>query len=43
MNQAYGVQGYPSLLLIDPQGIVRKGAVGTQGLEQVLAAPERPD
>ena len=29
-------------LLIDPQGVVRKGAVGTQGLEQVLA-PERKD
>ena len=42
VNQAYGVPGYPSVLLIDPQGIVRKGAVGTQGLEQVLA-PERQD
>ena len=43
VNQAYGVPGYPSVLLIDPQGVVRKGAVGSQGLEQVLAAPERPD
>ena len=42
VNQAYGVPGYPSVLLIDPQGVVRKGAVGTQGLEQVLA-PERKD
>ena len=43
MNQAYGVPAYPSVLLIDPQGVVRKGAVGTQGLEQLLAVPERPD
>ena len=43
VNQAYGVPGYPSVLLIDPQGVVRKGAVGTQGLEQVLAPPERQD
>ncbi len=43
VNQAYGVPGYPSVLLIDPQGIVRKGAVGTQGLEQVLAPLERKD
>ena len=42
VNQAYGVPGYPSVLLIDPQGVVRKGAVGTQGLEQVLG-PERKD
>ena len=41
VNQAYGVPGYPSVLLIDPQGIVRKGAVGSQGLEQVLAFPDR--
>ena len=39
VNQAYGVAGYPSVLLIDAQGIVRKGAVGTQGLAQVLAPP----
>lgn len=43
VNQAYGVPGYPSVLLIDPQGIVRQGAVGTQGLEQVLAFAERQD
>ena len=43
MNQAYRVPGYPSVLLIGPQGIVRKGAVGTKGLEQVLVAPERQD
>ena len=43
VNQAYGVPGYPSVLLIDPQGIVRKGAVGTQGLTQVLAPAERRD
>ena len=43
VNQAYGVPGYPSVLLIDPQGIVRQGVVGSQGLEQVLAAPERQD
>ena len=42
VNQAYGVPGYPSVLLIDPQGVVRQGAVGSQGLEQVLA-PERKD
>ena len=28
VNQAYGVPGYPSVLLIDPQGVVRKGQVG---------------
>ena len=43
VNQAYGVPGYPSVLLIDPQGVVRKGAVGPQGLEQVLALPARND
>ena len=43
VNQAYGVAGYPSVLLIDAQGIVRKGAVGTQGLAQVLAPAERQD
>ncbi len=43
VNQAYGVPGYPSVLLIDPQGVVRKGAVGSQGLEQVLAFAERQD
>ena len=43
VNQAYGVPGYPSVLLIDPQGLVRKGAVGSQGLEQVLALAERQD
>ncbi len=43
VNQAYGVPGYPSVLLIDPQGVVRKGAVGSQGLEQVIAVMERPD
>ena len=43
VNQAYGVPGYPSVLLIDPQGVVRKGAVGSQGLEQVLAPLERRD
>ena len=41
VNQAYGVPGYPSVLLIDPQGIVRKGAVGNQGLEHLLAFMER--
>ena len=35
--------GDPSVLLIDPQGVVRQGAVGSQGLAQVLASPERPD
>lgn len=43
VNQAYGVPAYPSVLLIGPQGVVRQGAVGTQSLEQVLAASERPD
>ena len=43
VNQAYGVAGYPSVLLIDAQGIVRRGAVGTQGLAQVLAPAERQD
>ena len=43
VNQAYGVPGYPSVLLIDPQGVVRKGAVGSQGLEQVLASADRQD
>ena len=43
VNQAYGVPGYPSMVLVDPQGVVRKGAVGSRGLEQVLAARERPD
>ena len=43
VNQAYGVPGYPSVLLIDPQGVVRQGAVGTQGLEQVLAPSARQD
>ena len=43
VNQAYGVPGYPSVLLIDPKGVVRQGAVGSQGLEQVLALAERQD
>ena len=43
VNQTYGVTGYPSVLFIDPQGVVRQGAVGSQGLAQVLAPPERPD
>ena len=33
----------PPFAQIDPQRVVRKSAVGSQGLEQVLAAPERPD
>ncbi len=43
VNQAYGVPGYPSVVLIDPQGVVRRGAVGSQGLEQLLAFAERQD
>ena len=43
VSRAYGVPGYPSVLLIDPQGVVRQGAVGTQGLEQVLAPSARQD
>ena len=43
VSQAFGVPAYPSILLIDPQGIVRNGAVGTQGLEQVLRLAERQD
>ena len=43
VNQAYGVPGYPSVLRIDPQGVVRQGAVGTQALEQVLAPLLRRD
>ena len=43
VNQAYGVPGYPSVLLIDPQGGVRKGAVGTESVDRVLTPPERPD
>ena len=38
MNQAYGVPGYPSVLRIDPQGVVRQGRGGhAKALEQVLA------
>lgn len=43
VNRAYGVLGYPSVLLIDPRGIVRKGAVGNRALEQVLALADRQE
>ncbi len=43
VNQAYGVPGYPSVLLIDSQGVVRKGAVGSRDLERMLAPVERQD
>ena len=40
VNQVYGVPGYPSVLLIDPKGVVRKGAVRSQALEGACAGEE---
>lgn len=37
----YGVNNYPGALWIDPNGVVRRGAVGSQSIEQVMAAWKR--
>ncbi len=38
VQRMYGVHNYPSALVIDAQGVVRQGAVGSKGVEQVMAA-----
>ena len=36
VQQIYGVNNYPSSLLIDMEGLVRQGAVGTKSIEQIM-------
>lgn len=35
-RQRYQITGFPSVLLIDKQGVVQKAGVGTQSIEEVL-------
>ena len=40
VQQLYRVRTLPSVLLIDPQGIVRQAATGSKSVEQILAWTE---
>jgi peroxiredoxin len=37
VKQQYRIPGFPSVLLIDQEGVVQKASVGTQSIEEVLA------
>lgn len=37
VKQRYQIKGFPSVLLINKQGVVQKAGVGTQSIEEVMA------
>ena len=41
VQQIYGVNNYPSSLLIDMEGLVRKGAVGARSIEEIMTTRNR--
>lgn len=43
VQQLYQVTAFPSALLIDQEGLVRQAAIGSQSIEQVLAAQAREE
>ena len=43
VQRIYGVNNYPSALLIDAQGVVRQGSVGSKSIEQVIATRYRDE
>jgi peroxiredoxin len=43
VQQLYQVSAFPSALLIDQEGLVRQAAIGSQSIEQVLAAWAREE
>lgn len=37
VKQIYQIKGFPSVLLIDKQGVVQKAGAGSKGLEEIMA------